>query len=213
MGDSKGRSKKTQAARSPREKVSPPYPKNGPALGLVELSSVARGMVVADAMVKKAAVNLLRSAPVSPGKFVVIVTGGEDEVAEAMQVGTELASATLIDRLYLPHIDEQIAPVMRGTVQQADVSAVGIVETYSVASAILAADKSVKRAEVQLIQMRLARGLGGKAFFTMTGELAQIEAAIEGAREILHDGMLLTTEIIARPHPDFIETLLREGYP
>jgi microcompartment protein CcmL/EutN len=213
MGDSKGRSTKKKAVRSSLEKVSPPFPKAGPALGLLELTSVARGMVVADAVVKKAAVNLLRSAPVSPGKFVVILTGGEEEVAESMKIGTELASATLIDRLYLPHIDEQIAPVMRGAVQQLAVSAVGIVETYSVASAILAADKSVKRAEVQLIQMRLARGLGGKAFFTMTGELAQLEAAIEGAREILHDGMLLTTEVIARPHPDFVETLLREGYP
>ena len=56
----------------------------GPALGLLELSSVARGVVTADAMAKRATVRLVRAHPVSPGKFMVLLAGGEEEVAEAM---------------------------------------------------------------------------------------------------------------------------------
>ena len=39
-----------------------------PALGLLEITGIARGLVVADAMVKRARVELLRSHPIDPGK-------------------------------------------------------------------------------------------------------------------------------------------------
>jgi microcompartment protein CcmL/EutN len=189
-----------------------PSPATGPALGLVELASVARGMVVADAMVKRALITLVQAHPVTPGKFVVVVAGGEEEVEQAMGVGLELAADTLVDRLYLPKADPQLAPAMGGTVQLGqlrELAALGIVETFSVAAAVLAGDRAVKAAEVRLVQLRLARGLGGRAFFVLTGELHQIEAAVEAGRSIIHDGMLLTTEIIPRPHSDLLRELLR----
>jgi len=192
--------------------MSPPVAAHGPALGLLELSSVARGMVAADAMVKKAVVSLLEAHPVTPGKFVVVVAGGVEEVDQSMSEGLVVASDALVDRLILPRADGQIAPAMTQALQvEAGVEALGIVETFSVASAVLAADRAVKGAEVTLVQLRLARGLGGKAFFTFTGALHQVEAGVEAAREILHGGMLLTTEVIARPHPEFVATLLAQA--
>jgi microcompartment protein CcmL/EutN len=175
----------------------------GPALGLLELASIARGMVAADAMAKRAAVTLVRAAPTTPGKYVVIVAGGEEEVAQALAAGLESAREGVLDRLYLPKADPQLALALAGALE-ADPGdgALGILETFSVASALLAADSAVKAAEVVLRQLRLARGLGGRAFFVLSGELHQVEAAIEAGRAILHDGMLHTTEIIARPHPD-----------
>jgi microcompartment protein CcmL/EutN len=186
-----------------------PTPRTGPALGLVEVASVARGMVVADAMVKRALVTLVQAHPVTPGKFVVVVGGGEEEVEQSMEVGLEVAADTVVDRLYLPKADPQLAPAMSGEVQisAAEVGSLGIVETFSVAASVLAADRSVKAAEVRLVQMRLARGLGGKAFYTLSGELHQLEAAVAAGRTIIHDGMLLTTEIIARPHPDLVQEI------
>ena len=182
-------------------------PRKGPAMGLVEVASVARGMVVADVMVKKALVTLVQAHPVTPGKFVVVVAGGEEEVREAMGAGQEAAADTLVDRLYLPKADPQLAPAMTGEVQAQEVDSLGILETFSVAATVLAGDRAVKAAEVRLMQMRLARGLGGKAFFTITGTQSQVEAGIEAGRTILHDGMLLTTEIIENPHPDLIREL------
>lgn len=184
-------------------------PRTGPALGLLEVSSVARGMVTADAMVKKALVTLVQAHPVTPGKFVTVIAGGEEEVEQAMAAGQAAAQDALVDRLYLPKVDPQVPAAMTERVQRKDVDSLGIVETFSVAAAVLAGDRAVKAAEVRLMQMRLARGLGGKAFFTLTGQLHQVEAAIEAGRSILHDGMLLTTEIIARPHPDLIRELGR----
>ncbi len=186
-------------------------PRTGPALGLVEVASVARGMVVADAMVKKALITLVQAHPVTPGKYVVVVAGGEEEVSQSMAVGLELAADTLVDRLYLPKADPQLAPAMTQAVQVDDVQALGILETFSVAACVLAGDRAVKGAQVKLVQMRLARGLGGKAFFVLTGELHQVEAGIEAGRGIIHDGMLLTTEIIPRPHADFVRALLSQG--
>jgi len=186
-------------------------PRTGPAMGLVEVASVARGMVVADVMVKRALVTLVQAHPVTPGKFVVVVAGGEEEVREAMGAGQDAAADTLVDRLYLPKADPQLAPAMTGEVQVQEVDSLGILETFSVAATVLAGDRAVKAAEVRLMQMRLARGLGGKAFFTITGALHQVEAGIEAGRTILHDGMLLTTEIIENPHPDLIRELRAGG--
>ena len=183
----------------------------GPALGLLELKSVARGVVAADALAKRAMVRLVLAHPVSPGKFIILLTGGEEEVAEAMGAGQAAASDTLVDRLYLPKADPQVISALQGSVAVTEAQALGTVETFSVAAAVLAADRAVKAAEVLLVQLRLARGLGGKAFFHLTGELHQVQAGVEAARGIIHDGMLLTTEIIPRPHPDLIALLLEHG--
>lgn len=191
-----------------------PSPATGPALGLLEVASVARGMVAADAMVKRALVTLVRAHPVTPGKFVVLVAGGEEEVEQAMAEGVEVAADTLVDRLYLPKADPQLAPALDGGVQVEgikDLDALGIVETFSVAAAVLSADRAVKAAAVRLVQLRLARGLGGRAFYVLTGELHQVEAGVGAGRTIVHDGMLLTTEIIARPHRDLLHELTRGG--
>ena len=178
---------------------------------MLELSSVARGVVAADAMVKRAMVRLVQAHPVSPGKFVVLITGGEEEVAEAMSAGQTVASDALVDRLYLPKVDPQVTVALDGGVVVTEARALGTVETFSVASAVLAADRAVKASEVRLVQLRLARGLGGRAFFHLTGDLHQVEAGVEAARGIIHDGMLLTTEIIPRPHTDLLALLLGHG--
>ncbi len=187
-------------------------PRTGPALGLIEVASVARGMVVADAMVKKALITLVQANPVTPGKYVVVIAGGEEEVSQSMDIGLELASDTLVDSLYLPKADSQLAPaIATQQVQVDEVQALGILETFSVASCVLAGDRAVKGAMVQLVQMRLARGLGGKAFFVLTGQLHQVEAGVEAGRGIIHDGMLPTSEIIPRPHADFVRAVLSQG--
>ena len=53
------------------------------AVGCVEVSSVARGLDSADAMVKTAQVRLLASHPVCPGKYVILVGGSVAEVNAA----------------------------------------------------------------------------------------------------------------------------------
>jgi microcompartment protein CcmL/EutN len=81
---------------------------------------------------------------------------------------------------------------------------VGIVETQSVASAILSLDSALKTASTDLVDMKLGKGLGGKGYFVLTGELSEVEAALNAAKLTLEDGdKFLRSDIIARPHEDF----------
>jgi microcompartment protein CcmL/EutN len=177
----------------------------GPALGVVELSSVARGVVVADAMVKKAPVELVFARAVSSGKFVVLVSGAVADVDEALACAIETAQASLVDRLMLPQAaDGVLAALRRAAPAVGAADAIGIFETFSVASSLLAADAAAKAAQVEVAELRLADGLGGKAYFVVAGAQADVEAAMFAAEHVTATGMLLAREVIARPHEDLL---------
>jgi microcompartment protein CcmL/EutN len=85
----------------------------------------------------------------------------------------------------------------------------GILESFSVASLIEGADAAVKAANVKLIEIRLAMALGGKAFVTMTGEVAAVVAAVEsGALVIQKRGMLVNKIVIAQPRPELLNEMV-----
>jgi microcompartment protein CcmL/EutN len=178
----------------------------GPALGLIETTSVARGLVVADAMVKKAPVELVLARPVSPGKHVVLVSGAVADVDEAMGVAVDVAAATLVDRLLLAQVAEPLLAALRRAPSDPR-DALGIFETFSVASALLACDAACKAAEVTVAELRLADGLGGKAYFVIGGTQADVEAALFAAEHVTPTGMLQGRELIARPHDDLYKQL------
>ena len=75
------------------------------------------------------------------------------------------------------------------------------------AATVRAADAAVKAAKVRVSEMQLGRGIGGKAFFTVTGLLAEVEAAVEAALGVLDATPVHTTEIIPAPHADFVAKL------
>jgi microcompartment protein CcmL/EutN len=180
----------------------------GPALALIELASIARGHRVADVMVKRAPVALLRCEPVSPGKFLVLVDGDVASVDEAFRAGLEAAGDATLDKLFLPQAHAQLAGALRGEARAGEgVDALGVIETTTVAATILAADAAAKAAVVRVIEMQLARGLGGKAYFVVTGALAEVEAAVEAGVGVIAAATLLATEIIAAPHADFVSRL------
>jgi bacterial microcompartment shell protein len=140
---------------------------------------------------------------------VVVITGEVAEVEEAMQVGIATAAQTLIDRLFLPQAHPALIRALGGGRRVAGLSSLGIVETFSVAATLLAADAACKASEVELAELRLADGLGGKAYFIVTETLDLVEAAVSAATRILDPGLLVTTEIIAAPHADLIDSLRR----
>jgi microcompartment protein CcmL/EutN len=184
----------------------------GPALGIVELSLISRGLVVADAMVKRAEVRLIASRPVSGGKHLVIVGGGVDVVGEAMEAAEATAGTALVDRLFITYLHEPIWPLLAEPVHPAEwaggpVGAVAIVETQTVCAAVAAADAAGKTALIALRDMRLATGISGKAFFTMTGDLPDIDAAAAAASDAA-GSRLLQLELIPAPAPELIGRLI-----
>lgn len=171
-----------------------------PALGMVETNSVARGILVHDVMLKKAQIKVMESHSICPGKYFVLIAGGEREVEEAMQDGLHYGGEAVVDSLFIPNISEEVFPAMVGGVRDIELDSVVIVETFSVASAVTLADMALKRNHVRLIDLRLAQGLGGKAFFIITGPLYEVEEAAVYLRNECEPGMLTNIEIIAAPH-------------
>jgi microcompartment protein CcmL/EutN len=178
-----------------------------PALALIELQSIARGHRVADAMLKRAPVILLRAEPVSPGKFLVLVAGDVASVEESFLVGVDVAADRLVDKLLLQQAHEQLWPALRGEAAPKEIESLGIVETHNVAATVLGGDAAAKGARVRIIAMQLARGIGGKAFFTVTGPLDEVEAAVEAAITVVAPSAIHTTEIIPAPHGDLVAAL------
>ena len=180
-----------------------------PAIGLIELNSIAQGIMVADAMVKKAPIRILEAEPVCPGKYLVLVAGEVSPVESSMNIGLEVGGAYVIDQLFLPQVHPQVIPAILAITDVERLDALGIIETFSMASSIVAADKAAKVADIQLIEIRLAKGLGGKAYVTLTGEVAEVEAAVDaGVEYVVSNGLLVNKVIIRAPHIDLAERIL-----
>ena len=175
-----------------------------PALGLLEVSSIAAGIKAVDEIVKKAPVSLLQVGAVSGGKYLILFSGSEEPVYQSHRHGAELLNDWLIDDFFIPNIHPQVIPVMQGTSQVIQWDAIGVIETASVASAVLGADQAVKNANIDLSEIRLARGIGGKGFFVFTGSLDHVEAGIEaGSHYAGEKGNLIHTTILPNPDREF----------
>ncbi len=154
----------------------------GPALGMLEIASVAQGYEAADRVVKASSVELVVCLPVTPGKFLVLFSGEVAEVTSSLSEGARgLADNLLVDQLFLPHPDPRLAVAISGTRVPQERDTLGVVEAKTVATLLVAADVGVKMADVELVAVRFAMRLGGKAFCLFAGEVSQVRAAVTGA--------------------------------
>jgi len=178
----------------------------GMAIGMLEMSSIARGIEVSDQMVKSAQVNLIRSSTVCPGKYIVIIAGDTGDVKAAMKEGIARAEAYLVDSLQISNVHEQLIPALSGSVTVDQPGAVGVVEFYSIASAILAADDAAKAARITLIEVRIGYAIGGKGYVTLTGDVGAVRAAVAAAKE--NRELYVESTVIPRPSLEVFQSLL-----
>lgn len=172
-------------------------------IGLIELSSIAAGFAVADSMLKAADVRILLSRSICSGKYMVLIGGEVSAVASAVASGKEAANGCLIDTVVIPNIHPDVFTAMGRTQPPPPDGALGIFESFNVATLILGADAAAKSANVQLLEVRLAMAMGGKAFCTLTGDIASVQAAVKaGSALIADEGLLVNAVVIPRPHPD-----------
>jgi microcompartment protein CcmL/EutN len=172
------------------------------AIGLIELSSIAAGFAVADTMLKAGDVRLLLSRSICSGKYMVLIGGTPAAVTSAVEAGAEVANGCLIDKLVLSNLHPDVITAIGRTQPVEPNGALGILESFNVATLVQAADAVAKAANVQLLEVRLAMALGGKAFCTMTGDVASVNAAVAAGRKVIADaGVLVNAVVISRPHP------------
>ncbi len=183
----------------------PPAAHLDPAVGMLEFSSIAVGIVAGDAMVKAAPLGSIYAGTVHPGKYLVLVSGDTAPVEVALTVGGEVGAEWILDRLFLPDIHPAVTAAITGggSVATLGGEALGIVETATVATVVQAADAGVKAAQVEVAAVRLADGLGGKGYVLFSGHIADVEAAVEAAQGWSEEaGQLVEARIVAQLHDE-----------
>lgn len=179
------------------------------AIGLIELRSIARGMKTTDAILKAANVELLRAHVVCPGKYIILIAGAISQVKNAVSIGQQIAPEVVVDHFVLSNVHPSVFPALTATTEIERVKAIGVVETFTLAASIVAADTAVKAAPVDLIEIRLPFAMGGKAFTVFTGEVSAVRSGVQAAADRLRDeGVIDSFEVIPAPHKDLVEKLL-----
>lgn len=179
------------------------------AIAGIETSSMAKGYDITDAMLKTAGVKLLISRTVCPGKFVVLVAGEVAAVTSSAHAGEERAQESLVDSFIIPNIHPDVFPAIEGTVHIEKLEALGVIETFSVASLIEAADACAKAANIKLIEIKLAMAMGGKGLVTFTGSVAAVEAAASaGVHVASQKGLLVQKVVIPQPRQELLDGLI-----
>lgn len=178
------------------------------AIGMVELTSIAKGFEAADEMIKAAEVSLLAATAVCPGKYFVIIGGNVAAVESSVKAGKAIAGEYLVDEFILANVHPSVFPAITATTQLTEIRALGILESFSIATMIVAADSALKAANVEAIELRLGSGLGGKSYFTMTGDVSAVNAAVAaGAEGAIEKGLLVEKVVIPAPSKDLISAI------
>ncbi|MBN1551351.1 BMC domain-containing protein [bacterium] len=180
-------------------------------IALLELSSIASGFETEDAMLKAGAVDLILARTICSGKYLIIVSGDVDAVKASIAAGKQTGTGYIVDELVIPHVHPSIFPALTASVdlppERRD--ALGIVETFSAASAISGADVACKTADIVLFRLHLAMAIGGKGYFCFTGDVASVRAAVDAAVDsVSQTGLLAGKSIIPRPRQDLFKEIL-----
>ena len=193
------------------------------AIGMIEFKTTSTGVTAADAMVKTSEVEIVEAqnrfkyvdeltrmgASIKVESNIAIITGDLSAVKAAVDTAVTTYEDKCIDSFVLGNPHESIFPAIYGTTQVEDISALGILETYDAASIIEAADQAAKTAIIDLIELRIAKGMCGKSYMMITGEVSAVEASIDRAKELVAaKGMYLDSSVIAHPDRRMIDSIL-----
>ena len=173
------------------------------AIGVIELKSIPKGVEAADAALKSAGVEMVSAHPSCPGKYEIVLTGSISNVTVAVDHVVSRFDGYVIDSSVMGKIDEQVIKALFGTQTGVREGSLGLIETFSAASAIKAADIAVKTARVEIYDLRVSRGMGGKGIVMLTGDIGDVTAATEaGADYAKKSSMLSSYTVIAAPHKE-----------
>ncbi|MEW6193807.1 MAG: BMC domain-containing protein [Bacteroidota bacterium] len=186
------------------------------ALGIIELASIYKGYEVQDAVLKTANVEKLIARTICSGKFFMAVRGDVADVETAVDVAREVGGFSVVNVTTIPNVDPRVFPAIAGCTilerersEQKNIGALLIIETFSVVSAIKAADFAAKEALLDLLRVHVAMAVGGKGFVVITGDISALEAAVKPAIDYCaQDGMLAGYAIIKNPHEDVLKELI-----
>ena len=178
-------------------------------IGLLEVKSIPIGMLATDEMLKAADIKALISTPICPGKYMIAVYGNVGAVKSAMETGVQLADSSIVSSYIINNVHESIPAAVTGTSEVDKILSVGVIETISALTAVMAGDIAAKASNIRLMEIRIARGLGGKGFLVLTGELSAVKSAMNSClNQLKESGEITGSCVISSPHPEFVDKLL-----
>lgn len=178
-------------------------------IGMIELNSIAQGILVSDTLLKAAETRLVFAKPVCPGKYIVLICGDVGAVQEAVAAGLAVGKNFVVDELVIPNVSDQLIPAINASAEVGPLASLGAVEYFNVAGAVTGADAAAKAADVRLLELRLGMGIGGKSYLTLSGDVSAVEQAVDAA---LYDagekGSIVSSCVIPSPSPDLFYGLI-----
>jgi microcompartment protein CcmL/EutN len=86
---------------------------------------------------------------------------------------------------------------------------IGVVETLTAPSIIWAADAAIKATDIDIVEVRIARALGGKNICVINGVLSDVKESVRtGIAYPEEKGFLVDYQVIAAPHPDLYRAVM-----
>jgi len=178
-------------------------------IGFLELNSIAKGVEAADRILKTAETTLIFAKAGCPGKYYIFFSGEVAAVTSSLEAGKEIGGAHVVDSVVIPNVHPMVIPAINQAVEPVPVNALGVMEFFSVTASVWAADAAVKAAEVDLMDVRLGTGIGGKSFVILSGDVAAVHEAVEaGVRAASENGLLVSQVVIPNPKAEVFNSLL-----
>ena len=159
----------------------PPPPAAGPALAMLQLVDTPRGLRALDAVAKEAPVEVVATGTVQCGHYLIAFRGQPEAVERSFNRAVASVGAAVVDRVVLHDAEPRIVPAFRdGTLRwPAPGDTLGVVQSSTCPTLLAAVEAALKGAYVDLVELRLGDGLGGKALAMLWGAVHDVEAAVD----------------------------------
>ncbi len=176
------------------------------AVGLLELSSIARGIEAADAMVKMASVRLTKTAIIARGKYVILISGPVGEVEMALRAGRNKADKAVIDEVLIRNVHKGVIDALDKRAPVEQLEALGIIETKDAISTVRAADAAAKAAAVHVIDVKTVVP-GGKGYVVFTAEVGAVRSAVAAGVSAIKPDHLVSQVVIPQPDQQLLASV------
>lgn len=179
------------------------------AVGVLELSSIAKGIQSMDVMLKASKIDVIISRTICPGKYLMVVSGDIGEVSEAISKGVKNSGKYMLNELVLPAVHKDVLSALNGKTKSVNPNKpIGVIEFSCITSGILACDTALKSANVKILNFKAGMFLGGKSYFIITGDTSSIQEAFNAVKLRVNKNKIINYTIISSPDAELTKYLL-----
>src|SRR6202162_2605945 len=174
------------------------------------LGDIPPGLFVLDALAKEADVEVLQTGTIHCGRYLILFGGEVGPVERAWRRALDTAGPQVLDEVLLPNAEVRLLPAIRaGAIRwPAPGDTLGVLQAATPPALVRAVDAALKGTRVDLVELRVGDGIGGKAIASLWGETHDMVAAVDLARASFEKaGADASTAVIQRADPAILETV------